>query len=181
MPATAPAYLHLGDLRLEAEGGGRGRSHVGARPGSGGRSLRTSCSSGCAAPMPRSAPTAASSISASASSQPTRRTGVRGSHWRANGRAPASRPTRSNFSSKRSRRILTPSWCTRRSGRRWRQYRMPAATDHAVSRAHARGGLLPGSPPVHAVPLPQHRAALALSAVPRVEHVHRGADDVCPR
>ena len=46
----------------------------------------------------------------------------------------------------------------------------------ALRRADRAVGLLPRSARLPALPLPQHRAALAVPALPRVEHVRRGAD-----
>ena len=42
--------------------------------------------------------------------------------------------------------------------------------------ADPQRGLLPGSARLHALPVPEHRVALAVPAVPRVEHVRGGAD-----
>ena len=53
--------------------------------------------------------------------------------------------------------------------------RPAAASGRALHRHHARVGLLPRPARVPAVPLPQHRAALAVPALPRVEHVRRRA------
>ena len=54
--------------------------------------------------------------------------------------------------------------------------RSAAGTGRPLRRADARRGLLPRPAHLHPLPLPQHRAALAVPALPRVEHVHRGAD-----
>jgi lipopolysaccharide biosynthesis regulator YciM len=46
----------------------------------------------------------------------------------------------------------------------------------AIRRAHPSRGLLHGPAYLHAVPLSQHRAALAVSALPRMEHLCRRSD-----
>ena len=48
----------------------------------------------------------------------------------------------------------------------------------ALYRPDARRRVLPGSARLHHLPLPQHRAAVAVPAVPRLEHLHRGAHRV---
>ncbi len=58
------------------------------------------------------------------------------------------------------------------AARRWSS--IPELVQRYVD-ADARRRVLPGSARLHALPLPQHRAALAVPAVPRVEHVRRGA------
>ena len=50
-----------------------------------------------------------------------------------------------------------------------------AGARRALRRADARRRLLSRPAHLHALPLPQHRAALAVPAMPRVEHVRRGA------
>ena len=50
-----------------------------------------------------------------------------------------------------------------------------ALVQRYVELTRARG-LLHGSAHLHALPLPQHRAALAVSALPRMEHVRGGPD-----
>ena len=54
--------------------------------------------------------------------------------------------------------------------------RIRAHARAAVRRAHPACGLLHGSAHLHAVPLSQHRAALAVPALPRMEHVRRRSD-----
>ena len=51
----------------------------------------------------------------------------------------------------------------------------PALVDRYSELTRARR-VLPRSARLHALPLPQHRAALAVPALPRLEHVRRGAD-----
>ena len=51
-----------------------------------------------------------------------------------------------------------------------------AAAHRTVSDAHEGRRLLSRPARLRALPLPEHRAALAMPAMPRVEHVHRGAD-----
>ena len=51
----------------------------------------------------------------------------------------------------------------------------PAGARRSLQRAHAARRLLPRSARLHALPLPQHRAALAMSALPRLEHLRRRA------
>ncbi len=46
----------------------------------------------------------------------------------------------------------------------------------ALRRSHQTRGLLHGPPYLHAVPLSQHRVALAVSALPRMEHLCRRSD-----
>ena len=54
--------------------------------------------------------------------------------------------------------------------------RPPAGARRPLRRADRARGLLSRSARLHALPLPQHRAALAVPALPRLEHVRRGAD-----
>ena len=61
----------------------------------------------------------------------------------------------------------------------WEALSQLGSTGHSSQRyvdAHARRGLLPRPPRLHPLPLPQHRAALAVPALPRVEYLRRGAD-----
>ena len=58
---------------------------------------------------------------------------------------------------------------------------LPKALVARLHRTHAAVGLLPRPARVHALPLPQHRAALAVPALPRVEHLRRGTDHAGPR
>ena len=61
----------------------------------------------------------------------------------------------------------------------WRalgQLRHPAGAGRSLRRADPARGLLSRSARLHALPLPQHRAALAVPALPRLEHVRRRAD-----
>jgi len=59
-------------------------------------------------------------------------------------------------------------------GLRRRQLR--AGARRPLQRAHPARRLLSRSPRLHAVPLPQHRAALAVPALSRLEHLRRGAN-----
>ena len=56
------------------------------------------------------------------------------------------------------------------------QLQLPPALVEPLRRADARRDLLSRSARLPALPLPQHRAALAVPALPRVEYVRRGAD-----
>ncbi len=61
----------------------------------------------------------------------------------------------------------------------WRalgQLRHPAVARRSLQRAHRARRLLSRPARLHALPLPQHRAALAVPALPRLEHVRRGTD-----
>ena len=61
----------------------------------------------------------------------------------------------------------------------WRalgQLRHPDGARRPLRRADRARRLLPRPARLHALPLPQHRAALAVPALPRLEHVRRGAD-----
>ena len=92
------------------------------------------------------------------------------------GRRAASRTRRSTCCSPRSCRIRTRSASTRRSGARSGSSSHPAGARRPLRRADAARRLLPRSARLHALPLPQHRAALAVPALPRLEHVRRRAD-----
>ena len=89
------------------------------------------------------------------------------------GRRAASRTRRSICCSRRSCRIRTRSASTRRSGARSASCAIPPALVDRYSELTAARGLLPRSARLHALPLPQHRAALAVPALPRLEHVRR--------
>ena len=107
-------------------------------------------------------------------SPPTRRTGARGSRWRGTLSRPATPPARSNccfeaLSHNPHALVIHQAIWNAVSA-----LGSAAATGRSLSRPHARRRLLPRSAHLHALPLPQHRAALAVPAVPRVEHVRRG-------
>ena len=61
----------------------------------------------------------------------------------------------------------------------WRalaQLQYPAVARQSLQRPDAARGVLPRPPRLHAMPLPEHGAALAVPALPRLEHVRGGAD-----
>ena len=90
-------------------------------------------------------------------------------------RPAASRRRRSICCSPRSCRIRTRSASTRRSGARSASCAIPPSLVDRYSELTRARGLLSRSARLHALPLPQHRAALAVPALPRLEHVRRGA------
>ena len=91
------------------------------------------------------------------------------------GRRPARRK-RSTCCSPRSCRTRTRSASTRRSGARSASCATrPSLVDRYGELTAARR-VLPRPARLHALPLPQHRAALAVPALPRLEHVRRRAD-----
>ncbi len=106
----------------------------------------------------------------------TRRTGERGSRCRDTGRRPAGTETRSSCCSAalphnpHGLAIHQEIW----------QALLALDLDPALVQRYMEltreRGLLPGSPRLHPLPVPQHRAALAVPAVPRMEHVRRGTD-----
>src|SRR5262249_20299718 len=59
---------------------------------------------------------------------------------------------------------------------RARAARTSRVAGRPVQRADRARGLLPRPACLHAVPLPEHGAALAVPALPRLEHVRRRAD-----
>ena len=81
---------------------------------------------------------------------------------------------RSTCCSTRCPTTRTASPSTRRSGRCSRRSAFDAHPGPPLHRPDARRGLLSRSARLPALPLPQHRAAVAVPAVPRVEHVRRG-------
>ena len=177
-PATVPAYLNLGDVRLRA-----GRRRAGdARPGSAssrsspdraylafdrleaayaGSRRRRSASPTCAAPD-RGEP-AGLARAARAGAPPRRRAAMP----RDGARTAASRRWSHN-----PHALVVHQAIWHDAG----ELGSPARAGRPLRRPHARRGLLPRPAHLHALPLPQHRAALAVPALPRVEHVRRGAD-----
>ena len=73
-----------------------------------------------------------------------------------------------------SSRIRMPSGSIRPSGARSANC-TPAVARGSLQRAHRARGLLSRSPRLHALPLSQHRTALAMSALPRLEYLRRRA------
>ena len=106
----------------------------------------------------------------------TRRTGARGWRCRATcAQRAAARGARTAVRRAR-RRTRTRSASTRQSGARSAQLRHPAALVDRYGELTRARRVLSRPARLHALPLPQHRAAVAMPALPRLEYVRRGAD-----
>ena len=93
--------------------------------------------------------------------------------------------TPSNCCSRRWPSTRTPSRCTGRRGRSLLQLNLDRALVERYIEREPGGGVLPGPARLPALPLPQHRAAVAVPALSRMEHVRGRAahaahdDDAC--
>ena len=180
--SATPAYLNLGDIRLRARRHGRRHRDVGALIAASRRSAPTWCSIGCEPPMSRPARRSGSTALC------RRLIDANPQDWRArlalaapSARAAATRAAPRRCSSTRS--AHNPHALLHAPGD-LEHARRPARPPPHVERyveLTPRRRLLPRSAHLPALPLPQHRAALAVPALPRVEHVRRGAARRRPR
>ena len=176
-PRDVPAYLNLGDVRCRrataAEAIAVWERLVEVAPDRAYLALRSArerlaARTGIAGALPGAVPPAdrrepAGLARAARAVAPSRR-------------AAASRATRSTCCSRRWSQ--NPHALEHPPGdlARARQLQLAAGAGRSLRRADAARRLLPRSARLHALPLPQHRAALAVPALPRLEHVRRGAD-----
>ena len=174
-PRTAPAYLNLGDVRERMGQAAAARRGLGeARADGAGARVSRVRSPRARLPTSRHAASIRRTLSA-AHRRRIRRTGAR--DWRCRGISPrlAGIARRSTCCSTRCRTTRTAWPFTRRSGRRCSRWTSTPALVQAYMELTRKRGLLSRSARLRALPLPQHRAALAVPAVPRVEHVRRRA------
>ena len=176
-PRNTPAYLSLGDVRFQRGGRRAARSRRGSDWSTRRPSAPTSRSRGSKRPMrapatPDRFPALCRRLIA-ANPQDWRARLALARHLASHGDR---RTRRSSCCSRRWSTIRTRSRCTRRSGRRSRRSTCPPPLVGRYVELTRDVDLLSRSARLRALPLPQHRAALAVPALPRMEHVRRGAD-----
>ena len=174
---TAPAYLNLGDVFERQGDTAAAVRELGAADARAARARPSGLRS------PRAAPTRASGAPARFVELCERLIAAQPQDWRA--RLALSRHLAAAAQHRRAFELLLDAL-----GHHPARHRHPPGdVAHAVGarlrraagarlhRPHARRGVLSRSARVHALPLSQHRAAVAVPAVPRVEYIRRRAAD----